>query len=319
MSSAVNSPKPPPDSAAVTVVVSTFNRAQWLQQCLGSLLVQLEGCSGVRVLVVDNHSTDRTAQVVEQLAARWTALSYVHEPRQGRSHAKNRGIAEAGTDWIAFLDDDARVLPGYVDELLRLTGDGQFDVVGGLYVPWYAEGKVAWFRDEYASNAGVARQPGPLPPTSFASAGVMLVRRAMLEKVAGFDPRLGGGGCQMGYGEETRLQLAVRSAGGRIGFAPAWRIEHLTPRDKQRVGWLIARGWRIGRDSWHTFDRAPSLTALLKLLPRLLTRPLGGLRRELCEAPTPPSPQSLVVAAGEPLARTAGELWGGIRGLCGGS
>lgn len=300
----------------VTVVISSYDRAPWLRQCLLSLLPDSEPSGVIEVLVVDNNSTDDTAGVVRDLAGRYPSLRYVHEPRQGRSHAKNRGLAAAGADWVAFLDDDARVLPGYVDELLRLVADGRYDLVGGVYLPWYAEGRVDWFRDEYASNAGLSPWEGEMPEDRYASAGVMLVRRSMVEAIGGFDPRLGMGGGLMGYGEETRLQLALRQAGGRIGFCPTWQIEHLTPLSKQSIGWLLRSGWCIGRDSWRTFDRKLSLSALLGVFRRVFTRPLLGVYAEL-SGDQGINWHTLLVSVARPLAVTLGEFLAGARYLIG--
>lgn len=61
------------------------------------------------VIVVDNASQDDTRQRVRELAedTAHPRIRYVYEPNVGLSHARNRGIAEAEADIIAFLDDDA--------------------------------------------------------------------------------------------------------------------------------------------------------------------------------------------------------------------
>ena len=299
-------------SFIATIVICTYNRAELLLQCLSSLQPQLQDSDGIEVLVIDNNSSDETAVRVGELLTAFRHLRYVSEPRQGLSHARNRGVAEARADWIAFLDDDARVLPGYIERLLTLVKSADFDVVAGIYLPWYEEGRENWFRDAYASNQALASRYGELPPGRYASGGVMLVRRRLVESLGGFDTGLGMGGVQSGYGEETRLQLQVRQAGGRIGVDPAWRIEHLTRKHKQRLPWLLSSAWQVGRDSWRTFHRMPSGWQLLKLLPRLLTRPLRGIHQELFVTPERTTWQTLVVAAGQPLARTAGELVTGL-------
>jgi glycosyltransferase involved in cell wall biosynthesis len=58
------------------------------------------------VLVVDNNSRDDTPAVVAQCQREWPRLRYVHEPRQGLSHARNLGIAHASGDILLFTDDD---------------------------------------------------------------------------------------------------------------------------------------------------------------------------------------------------------------------
>src|SRR5688572_12728930 len=98
----------PADRIDVTVVVCTFNRADMLRNALISLLkLETEAQFRFEVLVVDNNSTDHTAEVVAQLAQDASApLRYVREVRQGHASARNRGIQEARGDWIASFDDD---------------------------------------------------------------------------------------------------------------------------------------------------------------------------------------------------------------------
>lgn len=300
-------------STSVTVAICTRNRAQLLRECLSALHAQAGELGSMQVLVVDNGSTDDTQQVMIEFATRFTYWLGVKEPRVGLSHARNRALACAGTEWIAFLDDDARPLAGYASRLRALADKGEFDCVGGVYLPWYRDGRKSWFRDSYASNAAVAGDAGPLPEGRFASGGVMLVRIGALLGVGTFDPRLGMAGGQMGYGEETLLQVALRRAGGRLGFDPQWRIEHLVPPAKQRVSWLLLSAWTVGRDSWLALGRQPGVVDLLRMLRRLFSRPVIGLWRESRGRNESRAWQNLVLAAGRPFLLTLGELVAGVR------
>jgi len=205
------------------------------------------------------------------------------------------------------------VLPGYVARLRALVEDGRFDVVGGVYLPWYAEGRERWFRDAYASNAGISDELGVLSSDAFVSGGVMLLRRATALAVGGFNPGLGMGGRTLAYGEETRLQIQIRQAGGRVGVDPAWQIEHLAPRCKQRVGWLLGRAWATGRDSWRVFDRKPDAAALFGVVRRLISRPIWSLFNELRGRNGRRHWQTMLVATACPFVQTVGELSSGIR------
>lgn len=302
-------------NAFVTIVICTFNRPTWLDLCLASLKDELEDSPGVDVLVVDNGKGDATQAVVAGFLANMANLRCVREVRRGLSYARNRGLREAKTELVAFLDDDARVLPGYEERLRKLSSENRFDIVGGIYRPWYAEGKQTWFRDTYASNIGLASEAGELPHDRFASGGIMLVRKAAALNVDAFDPALGMGGQKIGYGEETRLQIEIRRAGGRVGVDPAWQIEHLVPRAKQRVGWLLRRSWAVGRDSWQTFGRTPDAIRLLGLFRRLFTRPAVSFYRELAGRNGSRYWQNLLLSICAPIAQTLGELMAGARGM----
>ncbi len=90
-------------SLKVTVVIITYNRAEMLKEALASLTTQSRFPD--EVLVVDNNSSDHTKAVAESFKGRLN-MSYVFEPVQGVSSARNAGIRHAQGDIIVYLDDD---------------------------------------------------------------------------------------------------------------------------------------------------------------------------------------------------------------------
>lgn len=202
----------------VSIAICTHDRARLLGECLTALHVQAQEMADVQVLVIDNGSTDDTVQVTSKFSGLFPCWRCVTEPDIGLSHARNRALSVAEADWIAFLDDDARPLAGYIARLKSLVREGVFDCVGGLYLPWYRDGRKAWFRDSYASNAEMIDKFGELQEGCFASGGNCLLRKQAVLDVGGFRGDLGMAGGQLGYGEETRLQIELRRRGYRIGF-----------------------------------------------------------------------------------------------------
>ena len=89
----------------VSVVISTYNRADSLLAAVSSVLVQ-DQAPPYELIVVDNNCADETAERIQQLARRDRRLRYVFEPRQGVSHGRNAGIATAQASIIAFTDDE---------------------------------------------------------------------------------------------------------------------------------------------------------------------------------------------------------------------
>src|SRR6185436_14505596 len=96
-----------PPAAEVSVVLCTYNRAARLADALTALVRQVEA-PPYEVVVVDNNSTDDTPRVIAGFVA-GGRVRYASEPVQGLSYARNRGVATARGDILAFTDDDVRV------------------------------------------------------------------------------------------------------------------------------------------------------------------------------------------------------------------
>lgn len=91
----------------VSVVIPTYNRCGYLQQAIESVLSQ--SCGDFEVVVVDDGSTDETAQVVARFSDE--RVRYLYQSNAGRSAARNRGMEAARGVYLAFLDDDDLYLP----------------------------------------------------------------------------------------------------------------------------------------------------------------------------------------------------------------
>src|SRR6202030_3038576 len=94
-----------------TVALPTYNRAELLRQTLEGVTRQNYPAGEFEILVIDNNSTDATAEVVASFAARSPAPRRVVETKQGLNHARNRAIDEARGEVIVFGDDDILVSP----------------------------------------------------------------------------------------------------------------------------------------------------------------------------------------------------------------
>ncbi len=89
------------NSELVSVIIPTFNRAQFLERAISSVIDQTYPF--IEIIIVDDGSTDETPSLVRSID--WD-LHYVATPHRGVSAARNRGIGEARGEWIAFLDSD---------------------------------------------------------------------------------------------------------------------------------------------------------------------------------------------------------------------
>jgi glycosyltransferase involved in cell wall biosynthesis len=104
----------------VSVVIPTRNRSQCIDSAILSVLAQTY--TDLEVLVVDDGSTDNTAQVVEEYARKDARIRLIqHSHGKGAQAARNTGIHAAQGQWIAFLDSDDQWLPDSLDVRLQIA------------------------------------------------------------------------------------------------------------------------------------------------------------------------------------------------------
>ena len=224
-------------SKKLTVIICTYNRSEMLAHCLGSLCGQTSG-GAFDVLVVDNNSTDDTRQVVESFMPE-LPLRYVMEPEQGLSHARNRGLAESRTGWVAYLDDDAKARPDWCAAILETIGKNDFEAFGGPYHAWHHFGPPpSWLPELYASYVP-GQQYGPLEADTFIPGGNCAMEKSAAARAGAFPANFGMAGNKCAYGEESALFKRMAEQGGRLGYVPGMAIEHCVLPFKYSMRWWL--------------------------------------------------------------------------------
>jgi glycosyltransferase involved in cell wall biosynthesis len=104
----------------ISVVIPAFNREGTIGRAIASVLTQ--SYQPAEIIVVDDGSTDRTAEVV---AAHSGPIHYVAQANAGASAARNRGVELAETPWAAFLDSDDYWLDGHLEHMASAIADTQ--------------------------------------------------------------------------------------------------------------------------------------------------------------------------------------------------
>lgn len=257
-----------------TIAICTFNRAPIVEICLQSILDY--GPKGLPVIVVDNGSTDHTLQIVEGFKNRLN-VTLIQEKRAGVSYARNTAYEHCKTEYIVYLDDDARVTPQWfrgIDEGLR--SEGMPDYFGGPYGPYYLIEKPVWFKDQYGSDH-LKQKGGKLGPNDHLSGGNMGWKVELLAALKGFPVDLGPVGEVMIFGEDSSVvHRAQTEMPERRGvFLPEMKMEHLVPAHKMTLSYCTKRFWRLGRDDFRSFPGRYPLTlktcayeiALIPFLP----------------------------------------------------
>lgn len=105
------------DQVSVSIIMPCYNCQELLAEALKSLEDQTR--KDFRLICVNDGSTDGTAQVLDLWQKKGTVrMTVIHQENGGVSRARNRGLAEADTKWVAFLDADDIYHPSYLEKLL---------------------------------------------------------------------------------------------------------------------------------------------------------------------------------------------------------
>jgi glycosyltransferase involved in cell wall biosynthesis len=152
-----------PVAPEVSVVIPVRNGADSIPALLASLDGQTLERERYEVILVDNASRDDTARI-----AREAGVTVVSEPIANRSRARNRGIASAASDFIAFTDADCVAAPGWLEALIGCRGRSPL-IAGDVRVrtadpPNLVErfeslwrfGQESWVADGWAATANLA-------------------------------------------------------------------------------------------------------------------------------------------------------------------
>jgi glycosyltransferase involved in cell wall biosynthesis len=112
------------DKPLISVVIPTFNRKNTISYCLDSVLAQTY--RNLEVIVVDDYSTDGTVSIINSYPD--PRVHYVVlKKHAGAQAARNRGILEAKSEWIAFQDSDDEWLPDKLEKQVSVLANSDYD------------------------------------------------------------------------------------------------------------------------------------------------------------------------------------------------
>jgi GT2 family glycosyltransferase len=272
---------------ALSVIIPTYNRRESLRRCLDSLTAQVEP-PPFEVIVVDDGSEDGTAEALARYPSRHP-LRVLTTERAGPATARNLGAAEAGGEYLLFIDDDVVTHPDLLaTHMSTHEAEPECVVVGPMISP-AGERLSSWVRWEQEVldkqyEAMLKGKWGP-SPRQFYTANASLARRHF-EASGGFDSTYR-------RAEDVELGYRLRDMGLRFVFQPDAVVTHYAGRTLS--GW-----WRIpyqygvndvrmSRDEGHGYilgvmgREFPERHRLVQRLIRLLIG--GAIRSRAVAAP----------------------------------
>ena len=216
----------------VTVAIPTYNRAPLLRELLACMTSQeTDDTFTYEVLVIDDASTDTTAEVVEEIQQRASVpVRYIRETGKGYTGVLNRAVREFQGEWLAFFDDDQTTHTSWLYQLLSTGLTQDVDMVGGPIILELPESVLAGIgpvcRDLYGESPDV-RNPELYKNTPpYPSGGNRLIRRRVFERIGAFDEHMLTGGCDRDF------LLRALAAGCTTGWVHEAHGRHLIPPER---------------------------------------------------------------------------------------
>jgi glycosyltransferase involved in cell wall biosynthesis len=167
----------------ISVIIPSYNRAHLLARAIESVLSQ--DLAPREIIVVDDGSSDDTRELMSN---RFPQCQYIHQPNQGVSSARNRGIEAASGEWLAFLDSDDEWLPGKLAAQSSTLKNQPGLLICHTEEIWIRNGRrVNAMKKHRKSGGRIFRNCLPLCVISPSSA---MIHRSLLTEVGNFDENL---------------------------------------------------------------------------------------------------------------------------------
>ncbi len=258
----------------ISVIIPAKNAAACLPECLRAVLAQQGLAHDYEVSVVDDGSTDSTAQVAEQFP-----VQVIRQAHAGPAAARNAGARAARGDILAFTDADCVPAPTWLCELLEPFQNPEVVGVKGAYRTKSRSPVARFVQQEYESKYDRMRKQASIDFVDTYSAAY---RRSIFLENGGFDTAF-----PVPSVEDQELSFRLARKGYRMVFAPAAIVYH--PHDRS-VGEYLRRKYGIGY--WKA--------VMLRWIPEKL----------VSDSHTPPSQRwQILLLALSVLAAIAGAAW----------
>jgi len=210
----------------VSVIIVNWNRRDLLRACLKSL--ETQRFTGFDVIVVDNGSSDGSADMVER---DYSALRIIrNRENRGFCAANNQGIDASKADFVALLNNDAEADPGWLAALYgAFEGRPGFGMAASKIVVWEDPARIdkaghLIYPDGQNRGRGAGEtdrgQYDRLEEALWPDGCAAMYRREMLDSIGGFDEDL------FAYGDDAELGLRARIAGWRCIYEPRAVVRH---------------------------------------------------------------------------------------------
>ncbi len=230
-------------SAAVAICVYTEDRWDDIVTAMASVDQQTHAAVE-RIVVVDHNPA--LLERLRRVGTAWNIIASTGE--RGLSGARNTAASAATATWIAFLDDDARAEPEWLDRLVTAMLTQGASGGGGHVEPRW-ELRPRWLPEEFWWVVGCSYRglPTDISPVRNPIGASMIVRRRLLLEVGGFSSTLGRIGKNQAGCEETEMCIrATAATGSMFLYVPSAIVHHRVPTGRSTASYFSRRCYSEG-------------------------------------------------------------------------
>jgi glycosyltransferase involved in cell wall biosynthesis len=228
--------------------MAIHNGAKTLPDVLDSYCKLDSPNGGWKLVIVDNGSTDNTKEIIFSFRSR-LPLTYVFEPKLGKSAALNTGLRSIEGDLVVMTDDDALPRPDWLAQM-RDAADSQpsFAIFAGAIIPHWAVPPEDWilkFQNGTLAITDPAWEEGPLVGARVFGPN-MAVRSEVIKAGYRFDVSVGPVGGRYRMGEEADFFQVLRKAGFTQWHCKRAVVAHMILREHMNKKWVLRRAAPAG-------------------------------------------------------------------------
>ena len=242
-------------SPFISVIIATFNRTKYLEICLKSVLAN--SYDRYEVIIVDQSKDNRTKELIDSKFSHYEKIRYLHTETIGLSHARNLGWKEAKGEIIAFVDDDAVPVRGWLEAYANAFSeiDPTPAIVGGKIEAIWEIPKPKWYpkeREFLLALYDIGDEIKPFSEFELPIGANFAILRKIIKEFRGFDNRVGFNQSRkksMIAGEDTLIGLRIKDAGHSIYYQPGAKVYHHISANK------LSKIYFLRRHFWEGFTQ----------------------------------------------------------------
>lgn len=237
-----------------SIVICTYNRANYLGQTLMSIAGQDFPFTNFEVLVVDNNSLDDTEEAVRVFISTYPHIQmrYMREMNQGVSYCRNLGVSEARGEYIVFIDDDETVDNTFLTMLhsffksnpeAKLCAEPVFPLYNSERPRWLSPYTERLLTGAYYKGNKIKK----VKPKDYPGTGHATFKRDLFTKYGGFKTDLGRKGSSLMGGEDKDFFLRLIENGIDCYYVPTAIVSHYIPDEKLTARHFRSLTYAIGK------------------------------------------------------------------------